>query len=407
MFDISFDDKNILTHVGKWSFKGIFIPRYFLREVSLSKKEYILRENDVDMDFYYKLGAKEANQFIAKYLGPQFYKKLTAMSLKFWVEPILPLAKAVSCGGLKGGRFDRILLEKLYRNFDLVCEVYKDNLKNILPIVTYFENSPEELRVRFGRSIWKWLASNSHYHNISIVTWLENTNSNIDNCLEKLLFLKGLKPTVVSKHLKNDSCRFIEQRAITWASNNSKISSKSDFMSKYHIFSDSELMSEQLQDRFDGNWSLRRMTREHERWTKILNNRNYTNIPFSWVNGFDFEFIDGLSGSVEINILKDALAIAQEGCEMGHCVSSYINSSRLSDYIVISLKSKKSRSTYGYCFRTKSEQHFLAFNQEVKCKDLLDVADILTKHLKSIVLCSTPEAENKPNNGFLICNTLP
>lgn len=232
---------------------------------------------------------------------------------------------------------------------DIIHEVEKDNLYNIIPYVIAYGKSPQELRQLFGKGLWKKIVNSSYYRN-NRVAWTSyyyqrsiyvgNKTITVDHDMMRdmydvyvytLEYMYNREDLVTIKQAMQDIKGHISQERFDRLRN---------------IDTDLRRMLEQLGRKYNPKWSLARKEEEHAKATRDINRKKYSPEPFDDTHEFE---IDGY----KFKRLISPLDIRTEGDYMGHCVGSYATRAAEGSYIVYEIDGKE-RATLG--IRVKSDE---------------------------------------------------
>ena len=303
------------------------------------------------------------NQF-RKHLNGLLYKTFVAKYDNYFIKEFClnPIKKSIDVQKLKilGNSYDKLVITK------------RDGLEHILPYVFSFNKTPQELREKFGKGMWKKMCSFSKTRNKLISNNLRpfSASTVIDVIDIPSTLLKQKFPLLFSeyatKNLKG-----------AWGD---KI--KLEYF--YPIFNDCVRMFNQEGLKFNMSWSITRVKEEHDRLVKIVNARKYSSDKFDWT--VDFKHKEFTIGDYTVKLLDNARDIADEGTYMKHCVGSYAEYSRKGEYAVFSVtKDNEKYSTIGFSLHNTSDghkvfsfnQHYKKYNKSVDCAVARTIPDVI------------------------------
>jgi PcfJ-like protein len=298
----------------------------------------VLRLNDI----YIPSGhPKQTNKLIQEALkgsAPGMFKHFQALQYKAFVLPYKNILTKVA---FTRGRIDTKALAQVKHAWNYLQQAEKDGLSNILPIITYANLPPAELKKKFGKN-WKVLANNSLNKNKAVISAITSRfASDIHgNTLKFMENLVDLPTTVLRNHpdVSTDGMRYIASNFKgRW---NQKLTSEKRF------YRDSEQLAAKLDTVINPKWSYRRLKEEHDKWSRELAMR--TNSPDKFESVKNIIVKEHVFNGYVATLLDSAYLIANEGLEMGHCVAGYIDSCRNGNYLVYSItKEGKKSSTFG------------------------------------------------------------
>ncbi|WP_299948227.1 PcfJ domain-containing protein [uncultured Microbulbifer sp.] len=361
--EIEVDTKKRIITVGDWVLNS---PIYYniRNENILDVKKEVLMSNGIDFKPIYKeYGAicfRSTHKIICEHLGPYFNRRIVASSLSLWIDPIrryLDISSFYSTGFKNYYRVSQVL--RTWKHLQKVKCADKDNQQNIIPLITYFGATPEKLKIKFGKGIWKKLCKKSKTTNKYIVIILEyffNDKSrvggviNFDRHLVVLNTLCRLKASLIAyihrnKYLIDDFRKDVHrtETLFFWLNDNALVSNPNDLTEMMYICIDTERMSNHLGQVFRP-WKRASMIKRHDKFSKAITARQYTDKPFENLPEIDNKIT--ISG-INILLLRSPWQVANEGYEMNHCIASYIELIQSGLYLAFSLKSKNGRSTLG------------------------------------------------------------
>ncbi len=290
---------------------------------------------------------------------------------------------------------------------DLVDQAVKDGLKNITPLIVLFNESPKELKKRFGDSNWKALCKNSFsrnrliYHALNqhwlapieaeIVMYYNNYPSTL---FRNKWYTRDYESVMLA--LKTVNCSMAKM---------DEIKNRRELNKICDIWRDTKSMCERQGVTFNPRWSWRRIQEEHHRmvaeqqreaqrmqaerdaeYAKLLN------VDFRTLHkGLEIiEFDSGVIATPLINMEQ----VQIQGQKEHHCVGIYASSCAHGNYLVWSLKKGEVKSTLGINVIEPrpvaqrgvvdvyvASQHYHACNKSVEDQDFIDAASKIVKML--------------------------
>lgn len=318
---------------------------------------HVLRQNGRLVDVF---NTKEQNKKVADILGcsrATLFKHFCKLQNKVFVAPIYGIVKRVS--PFKGGKmFDANTVNRVNRHKEILLEVYKDGLYNLLPIVVVTGLTPAQLK-RELKGRWKAVANNSLNKNNALARHFEISG------LEEISMAASY-PTTLLKHRLPLHC-------ISYLTNNfkGKWGDKKEMARQCQFLNDTGQLAEKLGKEVGKNWSERRMKEEHDKMSKEALMLKYSKTPFKSLE--DCPVKSHSVGEYTATLLDSAFAIAEEGRSMSHCVAMYASSVCNGGYLVYSVtKAGEKSSTIGVdtprgCRKRYAQnQHYRRFNEVVK-----------------------------------------
>ena len=274
-----------------------------------------------------------AQNFTDKYgIAPSnFLKIFNALMRRVHIQPVEKFVLRYGFGSNGKPRPDKVWLINKHRDLIEQCEA--DGIRNIIPFVMYMGMSPKQLKEFFGKSTWKYLAGNSEARNKVIAYKLTQTRELRNIVITKdlpLWFL--LKYKRFSRYVVNATFHDI---ASTFIKMNYKQSMfiERDFMRMVHIYTDTKRMANDLGERFNQNWSLRKLQEKHKEFTYKINKQKYSEDPFDWLSD-EYHLGEFTSLGCTAKMLKSPLDVLMEGKTMHHCVGGYAQLCNAGEYVV-------------------------------------------------------------------------
>lgn len=288
-------------------------------------------DSDLKFKCTYKVGGIKKNRaqnFTDKYgITPSnFLKIFNTLMRKVYIEPVEKFVLRYGFGSNGKPNPDKVRLINKHRDLIEQCEA--DGIRNIIPLVMYTGNSPKELKEFFGKSTWKYLAGNSETRNKVIAYKLTRTRE-----LRDVAATKDLPLWFLLKH-KNVGVAF-HDIASTFTKMNYKQSMfiERDFMRMVHIYTDTRRMANDLGERFNQNWSLRKLQEKHKEFTYKINKQKYSEDPFEWLSDYH-HLSEFTSLGCTAKMLQSPMDVLMEGKTMHHCVGGYAQLCNAGEYVV-------------------------------------------------------------------------
>lgn len=276
------------------------------------------------------------------------------------VEPRLDLVNLLARG--RGGKVSRAKFMNLVRNEKLLKEVCDDGLKNILPLVFFFNEPPQTLKKTLGKGLWKRLSRNSFHRNRLLAQALYGKFHYCDAipgdiAKDSLIDFEKIPSTLLANRayldfyeiFKSEPCLdYIEEKMF-------KLVPMKDInrsmlrlaRSKITRIRDTYVMAEQLGEKFNiWKHTIDNFEIEHDRFTKMIQERRYSPEPIECLSEITEKYIK--FGDYEVELLDSRYKIHEEGQEMKHCVGGYCETVARGGYLVYSIKKDGKRvSTLG------------------------------------------------------------
>lgn len=346
---------------------------------------HVLKANGIDPDAFSLNGVKHyreaRNRHICQALGcsgPVLFKHFNKLQYKIWVEPIYPILNKIRSNGKY---WPPHVVRNIWRHKEVVDQVWKDGLYNLLPVVVQSGLSPQQLKAVY-KGKWKGVANNTLYRNKLLVKYFNSqgygaTRSLTVDCPSAILnSLKLIPDQDTADYLKrNFKGRWSDRLFLT---------------REHHIFQDTRRMAEGAGATFNPKWTPARMHAEHARLTTEAGNRNrkhYVAIKpeaFDWLKKLKTQQVEH-KGYVA-KLLTNEDDIRNEGTAMHHCVGTYSRYVADKRYMVYSItKDGKRESTLGLhmteTLPTFSQQ-YKACNKPVTDAGEVEIAQVVLQHLR-------------------------
>jgi hypothetical protein len=295
-------------------------------EVDFSIKEQVCAEPPPSHE------VKAMHAHYCRELGPKFNRRFQAANYWLWLGNRMSRETANMLRmPRKGWRFyNDDLVARANAALPYVREAETDGLAHLIPAIVVFGAAPADIRKRIGGAAWRQIAHNSKTRNARLMTtaWIfAEDDKYCDRFVRLLDFPSGVLNAVHG----------IEPEEELIAARITPRRTPLAFQQTVHIVRDARRM---LADRFNPNWGLARMTREHDEAVRERRRLVFNPAPFSeaWAhenNGFT------------ATLLNNQLDIAVEGDTQHHCVGSYASMAAARDYAVLRIDGRE-RATAGY-----------------------------------------------------------
>lgn len=315
-----------------------------------------------------KVNANPLKEFAKVYAvtPSQFCKVFNAA---VWKSAIAPYKEFQSL--FFGKVIDRGAFISVAHQHNLLTQAVKDGQKNILPIIAYVGETPQELRKSFGKGMWKKLCANTQHRN-------------------RLITYSPL-PWDSALRLDSGALKFANNaEAIHWAKNVCKIPytkiKSQEGQESVMLFNDTKHMASREEQPFNPSWSKLKMQEKHNEYMTIAQREADTlrkkrdeayRLKMEKLDKADLSDVypqttfekDG----VVATILTTYEQISQEGITMLHCVGSYAERAIEGQYAVIHMSGDNEETTLGLSVDSsirgvKVEEKVFRFNQHYgKC----------------------------------------
>lgn len=266
------------------------------------------------------------NKFYAEMLGPKFNRRFFGANYRLWIANKMTqrTGNMLRIEGKNWRNFDHNLVQKAHAALPYINEAERDGLYNLIPIVVAYGASPQAIRAEIGRGAWRRVANNSVTRNKLLMNAIRRCGQ---TALPKLLEI----PSGVMRGIHQaDEDEIIAAR----------ITPKKrvrEFLDTLNAVRDTRRML--LPNEFNPAWGYARIRHEHERATRAIMQRRYSNKKFA----ADWSFEEnGYSG----HLLTSQAEIATEGEVQHHCVASYARPAAMGQYAIFRIEGRE-RATAG------------------------------------------------------------
>lgn len=310
--------------------------------------------------------------------------------------------------------FSRIKLAKAYEYKDIVLQAHKDKLYNIIPLVIEFCMSPQELRQKFGKGVWKKLCSNTTTRNKHLAYFGDNIPDVID--IPSTLLQVINKEFGPNRAVRQDNvlAAYLKHLSIH---DKGHWGDRPRVVARYGPFRDTRRMAMNVGAAFNPEWSPRRLIEEHDRLAgeerAALRRRDaeFNNKPFEFTENWPETF--SFCGYTAHRMDKP-LDLIDEGEAQRHCVAGYGRAVARGEYLVYSIrKNGKRSSTLGLTVQTDApwpaavrpeilvnqivvekriqatgvsfQQHYLKFDKPVTDPAEVDFSYVIVEALNDVI----------------------
>ena len=314
----------------------------------------------------------------------------------------------------KKGRINPWLFETLV-SVELVDHAIKDGLRNITPFIVYYNESPKELKKRFGDKVWKKLCKNSYTRNRLIMH-----AGRISLPPDGLQFLDNYPSTLLKGRWYTSDYRALNLALQVVGCSMSKMNTLENVRAIARIcqtWEDTERMCNARGIAFNPNWSWRRIQEEHHNLT-TEQQREYQrqlaerDLEYAKLLAVDFRTLHkGLQdfkfdSGVVATALTNMEQVQVEGQKMHHCVGSYATECARGQYVVYHLTKGAEEVTLGInctgpnvhingkehrAVTYRFNQMYHACNKIVEDSDFVKAADEIIDKLNKAAKISAPK----------------
>lgn len=266
------------------------------------------------------------------------------------------------------GRVNARVFKDIVHNEELFQQILDDDLKNILPLVFYFKETPKTLRQKLGKGLWKRLAAQTFHRNNLIARNIASIMGGVEVYWDQeggfwektkklLLLMEKLPSTLLAnksymhywksyrEHPEYDYVteKFREIIPMTQINHATLML----MLQKTRRIQDTARMAAQLEEKFDmRKYDLDSFEILHDKFTEMINERQYSKEIIACLDRIEPKSIE--FGDYEIKILQSRYDIHVEGKELRHCVAGYGAAVAQGQYLVCSITCKgKKVSTLG------------------------------------------------------------
>lgn len=287
---------------------------------------------------------------------------------------------------------------KLVNEKETIIEEYQKDGNNHLAAYALVIGNSAEAKKCLGKGLWKAVCNNSMTRNDTIVNIIINVQYNKYPVMtnEELRLLVGIINKVPSTLFKvigfdmwenllnicvNTGINSIPLRVIKEKNSLLKNINKHNINVLSHIIKDTSKMCNYVGYKFNSSWSTKRIMKEHDIVTKMVEAKN--NSPELLNSLANFPKTVTFIGATAY-LLKSRYEIVKHGKEQHHCVASYANQIAAGSYVVYKIeKTGTPTATFGIDLVRSS----IGIQLYGPCNSCVDDEDILytSKQLKKII----------------------
>lgn len=399
---------SVIDHeIGKVTVNGKVIPysKYDYLSVAFEFAGISTYKGDIE-------GLKQAAVILGTSCA-NFAKMINGAMFNGYIRKNIKIIHRISyIKGVYDARIVRLVNEK-----ETVIEEYQKDGNNHLAAYALIIGNSAEAKECLGKGLWKAVCNNSMTRNDTIVNIIINVQCNKQPAMtnEELRLLVDIINKVPSTLFKvidfdmwghllticvNTGINNIPLRVIKEKNNLLKDIDKYSIKVLSHIIKDTSDMCGYVGYKFNSLWSTKRIRREHDIVTKMVEAKN--NSP---------ELLDSLANfpktitfiGATAYLLKSRYEIVKHGREQHHCVASYANQIAAGNYVVYKIeKTDTPTATFGTDLVRNSirTQLYGPCNSHVDDEDILYTASQLKKIISKVL-------NNLPNIEFKEINTIP
>lgn len=276
--------------------------------------------------------SKDIMRHYCELLGPKFCRRFYAANYYTFIEPHFSreVANMFTEKGTQWRNYSPRIISRAIPMAGAIERAEKDGLMQLIPAIVSFQKTPQEIRQQVGKAAWKKIHALSKTKAKKIMQILSTYHFKevSDVYCDLCEMPSGVIPYInLGRDVRNEGM---------WAAKNCKRKNSESFYRAFLICRDTKNM---IGDRFNLNWSMKRMQREHDAAIDLINREAFSDEPFS----DDWKF-EG-NGFIARRLTSPA-KISSEGQKMHHCVGSYANQAQEHMYAVFEITGKE-RATLG------------------------------------------------------------
>lgn len=316
---------------------------------------------------------RNLNKRLCELFGPKITKRFHYAMYKVWIEPVpsnLRYLLYADFNPKKRAIYHRGHVEKIWERDGQIMQMVEDGQENLIPLLFYLGDA---LKIRsddkdfikklisfMGKAEWKKACKSSRTKNLYVA------NAYLKMIMSSITYSNpsGKKYKTSFYSLRSGCLKQMGNFSYKTEFTAAKIApTVKDFNYAKHIIFDTERMARYLgAPSVDYNWSYKRFLEEHDRLTKLIQQKTFSPEPFE--NEFSVD-IEGYT----FELLNSAYLIVEEGSIQGHCVGSYSDMCKKGLYKVFKVDGKE-RATLGVNVRRQlctnpinTGETFLEFSQ--------------------------------------------
>lgn len=338
-YEIKADYDKLVISLGEWSFDCTERSHFHKKGSILDISTQVLQKNGYGT-IPYQLG---------KPYSKQVYQTFTSkfkVKPKIFVNIINKLHYKVLAKGLNksvlhsicySGPFKRHLdIPSNYRDVKpLVLQCVRDGISNVAPLVAVTGMEPAALKSNLGKGLWKKYCKRSLTANTIVSHTIRDRT--VEDPIEALKELYLIPITFLKySEYKYSTYRSVIGRILR---QERKSTALSEYRDIYQIVQDTHQMAEDLGEKVNPDWSLKRFKEEHERLALLQLEGSFSSEKFS--SETYMRLPEVFKGSLGVaRLLTSELEVAKEGRIMHHCVGGYASSCTGGIYAVYHISDK-------------------------------------------------------------------
>lgn len=336
----------------------------------------------LDMFSIYSAGkAGEGYKTFTKTYGitPSNFKKcFNAIMRKVWIEPVEKHVMRYAFTASK--KVNSQKLNAIWDNKSTIEQCEKDGTDNIIPFVVSTGMTPQQLKSKMGKSVWKKVTKQSMTRNTYLARGrLELVQNAID--FPSHVLKKGGMICVPW----DSSGKWILESGVFQKVRKERFQHR-ELNNALNLYRDTERMASQLGKKFCSSWTPEKMKEKHEDFTRLVMLKKYSPEPFEHLKEFSVNNIR--INDVVAELCNSPLAVREEGEVMHHCVGSYADYVARNEYLVYSIKKNGVRSsTLGVWVedgKYRFSQHYGYCNKRVEDAEEIEVVSLVMEQLNKL-----------------------
>jgi hypothetical protein len=306
-----------------------------------------------------------------------FTKMLNGAMHRAYIAPHYDLIKRF---GYFKGFLNGDLVQKVRMNRKYIENFIADNCSNTAAFGLLYD-SPKEAKTKLGKGLWKKLCNNSATRNDNIVKLVilscqyetddiafAQTIPSTLLLLKDIMFLHDLNSTIMQDFVKSVKKPLykVEESHIT------KLRS---------TWYDCKRLMENEGLEFNPNWSIKRVTEEHDAAITRNNRKKYSDEEFDYCNQLPNTVT---KGDFTATLVRTPLALYTIGVREHHCVAMYSGLCKSGQYIVYEITGLTTEVSILGFGGDNHTQHYHACNELVTNPNLKDFGIYVEKHIRSV-----------------------
>ena len=311
-----------------------------------------------------------------------------------WKSAIVPYKEFQSL--FFGKVIDRGAFISVAHQHDMLTQAIKDGQKNILPIIAYTGETPQELKKGFGKGMWKKLCANTQHRN--------------------KLIIRSPLPWKNAVILDSGALKFSDRAsAAHWVRNVCKLSytkmRSTEGQQLTNLFIDTKHMATHWEQPFNPEWSKLKMQEKHNEYMTIAQREEDAlrkkrdeayRLKMEKIEKADLSNVYPQTTFEKDGVIATILTryeqIKEEGITMRHCVGVYAERAIEGQYAVIHMSGDNEETTLGlsvdssiWCVKVEEKmfrfnQHYGKCNSYVVSEKHMAMVEVVLQYLNGLKL---------------------